>query len=45
MESKIICEERHKRLDRDENYVTQDDLGSAGYGDMLKSIEDEENYL
>jgi methylphosphotriester-DNA--protein-cysteine methyltransferase len=27
-------------LENDKNYVTQDDLGSAGYGDMMKAIYD-----
>jgi len=31
------------QLTNDANYVTQDDLGSAGYGDMLKSIYDTNN--
>jgi hypothetical protein len=31
------------QLTNDKNYVTQDDLGSAGYGDMLKSIYDTNN--
>lgn len=28
------------QLENDENYVTQEELGDAGYGDMLKSIYD-----
>ena len=31
------------QLENDENYVTQEELGDAGYGDMLKSIYDTNN--
>ena len=30
-------------LENDANYVTQEELGDAGYGDMLKSIYDTDN--
>jgi len=28
------------QLENDKNYVTQEELGNAGYGDMVKSIYD-----
>ena len=31
------------QLENDKNYVTQEELGDAGYGDMLKSIYDTNN--
>ena len=31
------------QLENDKNYVTQEELGDAGYGDMLKSIYDTDN--
>lgn len=30
-------------LENDENFVTQEELGNAGYGDMLKSVYDTDN--
>lgn len=31
------------QLENDKNYVTQEDLGSAGYGDMVRSVYDTNN--